>query len=98
MPRKYRAKPVDVEAIQITEENFDEVLEWCDGCTINDTIFGKCVLFYSGLGEDSEFAPIGFYMVRFDDGRLRAMMADAFAAEFEERSNAVDEGEECTTE
>ncbi len=28
---KYIRKPFVVEAVQLTEENFDEVLAWCDG-------------------------------------------------------------------
>lgn len=28
---KYSRKPFEVEAVQITEENFDEVVRWCTG-------------------------------------------------------------------
>lgn len=32
---KYRKKPIEVEAIQLTEENAKEIAEWCNGACEN---------------------------------------------------------------
>lgn len=33
----YVRKPFEVEAVQVTEENIDEVREWCQGTTMEDS-------------------------------------------------------------
>lgn len=34
--QKYRKKPVEIEAMQLTRENVDEVAAWCGGRVIRD--------------------------------------------------------------
>lgn len=31
MPRRFRKKPVEVEAVRLTEDNIGEVADWCKG-------------------------------------------------------------------
>ena len=40
---RYRKKPVEIEAVQFTRENSEEVAEWCDATGYDRYTFGKFV-------------------------------------------------------
>lgn len=75
--RKYRAKPAEIEAVQVTEQNIIEVAKWCRGPVILPywvnvpTAHG---LAECRVGDWVAKGPIDFYPIR----------ADAFAERWEE--------------
>lgn len=54
--RKFSRKPFDVEAVQVTEENFREVAEWCEGEIRSQ----------ERKGEEVEFIKVKVYLAAFD--------------------------------
>lgn len=57
---KYRARPVEVEAMLVTIANMKEVADWCGGTTQSTAVL--CVQVPTGNG--NAYAYIGHYVVR----------------------------------
>ena len=75
--KRYRKKPVVVEAVQLTEENFNEAEEWCDGCPVTDG-----VLIFTLEGDMR--ASIGDYIIKGVKGEFYPCKPDIFEATYEE--------------
>ena len=82
--KKYRKKPVTIEAMQLTRHNVHEVAEWC-GADLGHT-FGSTepdALNINTL-EGTMAAYIGDYIIRGVQGEFYPCKPDIFAATYEE--------------
>ena len=85
--KKYRKKPVTIEAMQLTRNNVREVAEWC-GADLGYT-FGSIepdALDIHTL-EGTMAAHIGDYIIRGVQGEFYPCKPDIFAATYEEVTN-----------
>jgi hypothetical protein len=81
-PRKYRKKPVVIEAMQLTQSNAVEVSEWCGG----EAMFMSPAMpsvFVRTL-EGTMRADVGDYIIRGVQGEFYPCKPDIFAATYEE--------------
>lgn len=86
---KYTRKPFEVEAIQVTAENMDEVAQWCGGTvtTEGDTKFIK-VEIDRVLNERQTKAFIGDWVLKQNDS-YKIYTSKAFRKSFELIKGAV---------
>ena len=85
--KKYRKKPVEIEAMQLNTHNVHEVAEWC-GADLGHT-FGSTdpdALDIRTL-EGTMAAYIGDYIIRGVQGEFYPCKPDIFAATYEEVIN-----------
>jgi len=75
----FRKKPVELEAIQLTEDNFDEVSEWCEA--IRD-VSGEDLIIATLEGPMS--AQQGDFIIKGVKGEFYPCKADIFELTYEE--------------
>ena len=86
---KYRKKSI-IEAKQYTENNLDEILQWCQGdATYEAMISGRNCLVIQTLESDSEAktrhaATIGDYIIKGVMGEFYPCKEDIFELTYEE--------------
>lgn len=72
-PRRFRKKPVEIEAMQVTRGNIDVVAEWCQGTLLYG---GKLTI--STLEGDMR-ADVGDWIIRGVKGEFYPCKPDVFA-------------------
>lgn len=83
--QKYQAKPVVVEAVLLTDENFDEVCAWvgeerlADGTSIDERYLGLL----DEDGEEENAYCDETYIIKGIDGSFDTMFKDAFESKYE---------------
>jgi len=83
MIKKYRKKPVVIEAIQWNEDNFDELFEFCgENCFFNKNRTNK-LLFIKTL-EGNHLASVGDYIIKGVKGELYPCKPDIFEKTYDE--------------
>ncbi|NWO15734.1 MAG: hypothetical protein HLX46_02570 [Corynebacterium sp.] len=86
--KKYRKKPVEIEAIQLTKDNVHEVTAWCGGQAAESLVPWtgrglKTVLNIFTL-EGKMMADYGDYIVKGVKGEFYPCKPDIFAETYEE--------------
>lgn len=81
MIRKYRKKPVVVEAALVTEDNLPEVAAWCGGQVKEVALPKRCIDIQTLEGEMR--ADVGTYVIRGVQGEFYPCRADIFEATYE---------------
>lgn len=81
-PRKYKKKPVVVEAIQLTNKNLLEVKEWCNGELVPNAETSGCDLYISTL-EGIMHADINDYIIQGVKGEFYPCKPDIFEKTYE---------------
>lgn len=89
-PTKYRKKPVEVDAVELTRTNSRDVAEWCEGTVgtfvdpkeITETIRGVKIATLEG----EMIALPGAFVIRGVAGEFYPCQPDIFAATYEEVS------------
>lgn len=76
MVKRYTKKPVTIEALQWTEDNLTDVLEFCESCFSYER-FNKKILTISTL-EGSMKASTGDYIIKGVKGEFYACKPDIF--------------------
>jgi hypothetical protein len=86
--KKYVRKPFEVEAIQVTRENFDQVAQWCKGNkqTLNDGTPYIKVKVFKPMGDRQTEAHIGDWIL-FMNGGYKVYLDQSFTRTFEEVNN-----------
>lgn len=78
--KKYRMKPVVVEAVQLTADNFDEVCSWIGDDNLADgTSKDECCVDVIGH-EDNDLARMGDYIVKEESKGFYCVEPEAFDA------------------
>lgn len=87
-PKKYVRKPFEIEAVQVTEENFDDVAKWCKGNkqTLNDGTPYIKVKVFKPMGDRQTEAHIGDWVLFFNGG-FKVYLDPSFSRSFEEVNN-----------
>ena len=84
MPKKFRKKPVVIEAIQLTKENIVEVLSFCNNAgnivASNEDEMGISILTLEG----TMTANIGDYIIKDVKGEFYPCKPDIFKQTYEE--------------
>lgn len=94
---KYRKKPVEIEAIQYSETNLDEVLQWCEGnATYEPMESGINLLVIQTLESNSEAktrhaATIGDFIIKGVKGEFYPCKPDIFKLTYDISPQAVTE-------
>lgn len=87
---KYIRKPFEVDAIRVTEENFDQVASWCDGKIGSDSERGnrKCihVAVAHALNERQSRAFVGDWVLKASAG-FKVYTNSAFEKTFDKLSD-----------
>ncbi len=86
--KTYRKKPVEIEAIQFTGDNGEQVAEWCDGTFETITCHGEgppTVVFIDTL-EGRMSANRGDFVIRGVQGEFYPCKPDIFAKTYDEVS------------
>lgn len=79
LPKKYRKKPVEIEAMEVTRDTFYDVRNWCGGETwTTDTEIAINTL------EGTMIANLGDYVIRGVQGEFYPCKPDIFAATYEQ--------------
>ena len=96
--KKYRKKPVEIEAMQLTDENVDDVAEWCGEKA------APSLVPWAGRGlkevlniftlEGKMQADCGDYIIKGVQGEFYPCKPDIFAATYEEVRAAHEEKEQ----
>ena len=81
-PRKYKKKPVVVEAIQLTNKNLLEVKEWCNGELVPNAETSGYDLYISTL-EGIMHADINDYIIQGVEGEFYPCKPDIFEKTYE---------------
>lgn len=86
--KRYRKKPVEVEAVQFTGDNADVVAEWCGGAAAQSVVPApgrglKTVLNIFTLEGKMQAVP-GDYIIKGVQGEFYPCKPDIFAATYEE--------------
>lgn len=87
--KKYRKKPVEIEALQFTESNLDEILQWCGGdATYESMASGRNCLVIQTLESDSEAktrhaAPLGHWIIKGVKGEFYPCEPEIFALTYD---------------
>jgi hypothetical protein len=76
---KYRKKPVEIEAIQLTEENIDKVMEFCGDEIIHHPIAGTFIKTLEGTMK----ADKGDYIIKGVKGEFYPCKPDIFELTYE---------------
>lgn len=79
--KRYRKKPVVIEAVQMTEDNINSVEDWCGGLIV-DGDFGAHMLI--DTLEGIMRADISDYIIRGVKGEFYPCKPDVFTATYEE--------------
>jgi len=86
MINKYRKKPVTIEAVKFTRNNFDEILEFTQGkakqFTIERRIDGKCFCVIPTL-EGDHVATEGDFIIKGVNGEFYPCKPDIFDKTYE---------------
>lgn len=87
-PKKYVRKPFEIEAVQVTQENFDDVAQWCKGHkqTLNDGTPYIKVKVFKPMGDRQTEAHIGDWVLFFNGG-FKVYLDPSFSRSFEEVNN-----------
>lgn len=83
--KNYTRRPFSVDAVQVTNENLEDVAKWCGGSVVNTTNEGKAVRLAnskSRRGPKLPLAKIGDWVLTGPDG-FRAFSDGAFNKVFE---------------
>ena len=78
--KRYRKKPVEVEAVQLTKKNTDEVRNWCGAKFAGGKEIGLNIATLEGTMR----ADIGDYIIQGVAGEFYPCKPDVFAATYEE--------------
>lgn len=81
--KKYRRKPVVIEAVQFTDENKDQVFNWIS-CTVNPIFFYGKPAIKILTPEGSQMARIGDYIIKDDRGYFYPCEREWFEETYEE--------------
>lgn len=88
--KRYRKKPVIVDAIQWTGENTDEVLQQCNGCaTYEPMVSGNNLIVIDTLESDDDHstrhaASVGDFIIKGVQGEFYPCKPDIFDQTYEE--------------
>ena len=81
---KYRKKPVEVDAMQFTDDTKDQVLNWVRGTTSADFEEGQPILKFMTIHGDTAIARIGDWIVKGEKpGDYWPVKPDIFEATYE---------------
>lgn len=93
MIKRYRKKPVVIEAVVFTRDNFDEIVSFTNGtahtCRIERCPNGKCTCIIPTL-EGEHIATEGDYIIKGVKGEFYPCKPDIFAMTYEEDAKAAD--------
>lgn len=78
--KKYRKKPVVIEAIQYTKENVNECLNFCEGAAFINCVGGVAIKTLEG----GIIASIGDYIIKGIKGEFYPCKPDIFKKTYEE--------------
>ena len=80
--KKYRKKPIVIEAVQWTGDNADEILDWGSGHVVQETIpvLGRMMI---ATREESSFANIGNYLIKGIAGEFYLCDKDIFEQNYD---------------
>lgn len=81
-PKRYRKKPVEVEAVQVTETNIGAVAVWCKGFQV--VVPRTAVVLIIPTLEGNMRAEIGDYIIRGVEGEYYACKQRIFEKTYEE--------------
>ncbi len=76
---KYRKKPVEIEAIQLTEENLDKIMEFCGGKIKSHPLTGVVIETLEG----NMTADKGDYIIKGVKGEFYPCKPDIFELTYE---------------
>jgi hypothetical protein len=76
--KRYRKKPVVIEAVQLDEDNIEAVAEWCEAAAVGDQGV------YINTLEGQMRAGFGDWIIRGVKGEFYPCKPDIFAATYEE--------------
>lgn len=83
----FRSKPVLVEAMQVNQENKDDVARWCGGVLVKEKDAFDSSQYYVGVNVPSLSGTFRVsepnWLVRMPDGSFKEMSDDRFREEFE---------------
>lgn len=83
-PKKYRQKPVIVEAVEFTEANLKVLTDWCNGTHRPPSTNGLSKGWISFEGREGlDFAFPGYFVVEDADGKFEAYSPEDFHAKYE---------------
>ena len=87
-PRRFRKKPVVIEAVRLTHENHDAVASWCGGsvCAVGDHCDYRLAVRIATL-EGAMFAHAGDWIVKGVLGEFYPCDPTAFDMTYEEDSD-----------
>ena len=85
--KKYKKKPIVIEAIQLTEDNQQEVFDFCEGkafLTVDNTLYIPTL-------EGKMIGRIGDYIVKGVNGELYPCKPDIFEKTYDEYGDNDDQ-------
>ncbi len=83
MKKKYRKKPVEIEAIQFDGENIAELRAWGAPVRMEDGELVIATLEDGRAGQAKHVADVGDFIIRGVSGEFYACKADIFRATYE---------------
>lgn len=83
-PKRYRKKPVEVEAVRLTPENGVELSIWCAGKPVFSTITDKPIYIDIPTREGTMTAEVGDYIIRGVEGEYYPCKPEIFEKTYEE--------------
>lgn len=87
--KTYRKKPVEIQAMELTKENREEVAAWCGGHFEPDVVYRMAGIIPDGsldipTLEGVMAAKVGDFVIRGVKGEFYPCKPDIFAATYEE--------------
>ena len=81
--QKFRRKPIEVEAVQLTVENIGEVAKWCNGCVKEMGRGPRQMAIDIPSPEGGLRALIGDWIIKGVNGEFELYWSDVFDANYE---------------
>lgn len=82
MPKRYRKKPVVIEAAKLQKGNESRVAEWCGGQTVNESVDGCASVEIETL-EGTMTASPGDFIIKGVNGEFYPCKSDIFEKTYE---------------
>jgi hypothetical protein len=80
---KYRKKPFVIKAVQLSDNNIEEVAKWCDGIIVHDLLKKMVRGIEIPTLEGDMLATIGDYIIKGIKGEFYPCKPDIFEASYE---------------